>query len=67
MNPFVFALLNAGVMVLLVIVLIAGLGTLWALFIVLKKMVRKQLDEQMEKIIPIKGLRNRISLRIKWR
>ena len=33
----------------------------------LKSLIRKQIDEQMNEIIPIKGIRKRIGIRIKWR
>ena len=50
------------------------LGTfLFSLFILfllsqlLKRLIRKQVDDQMKDIIPIKAIRKRVGVRIKWR
>ena len=42
----------------------------WILFILsqlLKSLIRKQIDEQMKEMIPIKSIRKRVGIRIKWR
>ena len=33
----------------------------------LQKMVKKQITEQMEVMIPIKAMRDRIAIKIKWK
>ena len=32
-----------------------------------KSLIRKQIDDQMKNIIPIKAIRKRVGIRIKWR
>ena len=44
-----------------------SLLVLFILFQLLKNLIRKQIDEQMKNIIPIKGIRKRVGIRIKWR
>ena len=33
----------------------------------LRILVRKQIDDQMKEMIPIKSIRKRVAIRIKWR
>ena len=40
---------------------------LFIFFQLLKNLIRKQIDEQMKNMIPIKGIRKRVGVRIKWR
>ena len=37
------------------------------LFHLLKSLIRKQIDDQMKVMIPIKVIRKRVAIRIKWR
>ena len=47
--------------------LVLSLFLLFVLSQLLKTLIRRQIDEQMKEIIPIKGIRKRIGIRIKWR
>ena len=47
--------------------LIISLSLLFPFIQLLRKVVRKQIDDQMKEIIPIKAIRNRIGIKIKWR
>ena len=40
---------------------------LFVLFQLLKSLIRKQIHEQIKEIIPIKGIRKRVGIRIKLR
>ena len=40
---------------------------LFLLFQLLKSLIRKQIDDQMKDMIPIKAIRKRVGIRIKWR
>ena len=51
-----------------------ALGTLVFSFLILvwlsqlfRNLIRKQIDDQMKDMIPIKAIRERIGIRIKWR
>ena len=46
--------------------LVLSLLVLFLLSQLLRSMIRKQIDDQMKNIIPIKGIRERIGIRIKW-
>ena len=39
---------------------------LFILFQLLRALIRKQIDDQMKDMIPIKALRKRVGIRIKW-
>jgi len=47
--------------------LFLSLFVLFLLSQLLRSLIRKQIDEQMKEIIPIKGIRERVGIRIKWR
>ena len=47
--------------------LLLSIFTLVLLFQLLKNLIRKQIDDQMKDIIPIKAIRERIGIRIKLR
>ena len=47
--------------------LVLSLLTLGLLSQLFKKLVRKQIDDQMKDMIPIRALRERIGIRIKFR
>tara|TARA_Y100001968_G_scaffold224773_1_gene207490 strand:+ start:612 stop:791 length:180 start_codon:yes stop_codon:yes gene_type:complete len=47
--------------------IILSLLILFLLFQLLRSLIRKQIDEQMKEMIPIKGIRKRVGIRIKWR
>tara|TARA_B100000945_G_scaffold104844_1_gene83024 strand:+ start:408 stop:587 length:180 start_codon:yes stop_codon:yes gene_type:complete len=49
------------------IILVLSLLILFKLFQLLRSLIRKQIDEQMKNMIPIKGIRKRVGIRIKWR
>ena len=55
-----FSLLASGALFL-------SLLLLFFLYQLLRSLIRKQIDEQMEEMIPIKGIRKRVGIRIKWR
>ena len=52
---------------LLVYLLLISLSLLFPFIQLLRKVVRKQIEDQMKEMIPIKAIRNRIGLKIKWR
>jgi len=47
--------------------LVLSLLTLVLLFQLFRKLIRKQIDDQMKDMIPIKAIRERIGIRIKLR
>jgi len=46
--------------------LVLAIYILFLLFQLLKSLIRKQINEQMKEMIPIKGIRKRVGIRIKW-
>ena len=52
---------------LLLYTLFISLALLFPLIQLLRKIVRKQIDDQMKEMIPIKAIRNRIGMKVKWR
>ena len=40
---------------------------LFILFQLLRALIRKQIDDQMKDMIPIKAIRQRVGIRIKWK
>lgn len=46
---------------------IISLSLLYPFLQILRKIVRKQIDDQMKEMIPVKAIRNRIGIKIKWR
>jgi len=48
-------------------VLFAGFLFLLTLVQALNQMIKKQINEQMEGMIPLKAIRERISIKIKWK
>ena len=55
-----FALFALGLLILSLLILIL-------LFQLLRSLIRKQIDDQMKDMIPIKAIRERIGIRIKLR
>ena len=55
-----FSLLALGTLLLSLLIL-------FLLSQLLRSMIRKQIDDQMKDMIPIKGIRERIGIRIKWK
>ena len=47
--------------------LFSALLTLFLLFQLLRSLIRKQIDEQIKEMIPIKAIRKRVGIRIKWK
>ena len=47
--------------------LIVSLLILFILSQFLRSLIRKQIDDQMKDMIPIKAIRKRVGIRIKWR
>ena len=47
-------------------ILMISLVTLIFLSYLLKALIRKQVDDQMKSIIPIKAIRKRVGITIKW-
>ena len=47
--------------------LVLSLLTLGLLFQLFRNLIRKQIDDQMKEMIPIKAIRERIGIRIKLR
>ena len=55
-----YSLIALGILVLLLLILV--------LFSQLfRNLIRKQIDDQMKDMIPIKAIRKRIGIKIKWR
>ncbi len=50
----------------LVYMLLISLSLLFPFIQLLRKIVRKQIDDQMKEMIPIKAIRNCIGIKIKW-
>ncbi len=48
-------------------IIVISIPILFILSQLLRSMIRKQIDDQMKNMIPIKGIRERIGIRIKWR
>ena len=46
--------------------LIVSLLILFILFQFLRSLIRKQIDDQIKDLIPIKAIRKRVGIRIKW-
>ena len=66
MDIFHFVELNPETKLLLRGIVIVGPLAILGLFRVLTKMLEKQIDGQMEKMIPLRGLRRRVEVRMKW-
>ena len=47
--------------------LFLSLFILFILSIVLRSLIRKQIDDQIIDMIPIKAIRKRVGIKIKWR
>tara|TARA_Y100001968_G_scaffold277303_1_gene272061 strand:+ start:426 stop:605 length:180 start_codon:yes stop_codon:yes gene_type:complete len=45
---------------------VLSLLILFKLSQLLRSLIRKQIDEQMKNMIPLKALRKRVGIRIKW-
>tara|TARA_B100001250_G_C19508582_1_gene660650 strand:+ start:384 stop:563 length:180 start_codon:yes stop_codon:yes gene_type:complete len=54
-----FSLFVLGIFVLSVLML-------YILAQLLRSLIRKQIDDQIKKIIPLKALRKRVGIKIKW-
>ena len=49
------------------VLLALSLLVLFLLSQLLRSLIRKQIDDQMKDMIPIKAIRRRVGIRIKWR
>ncbi len=58
MDTYSLIALGALVLSLFILVLLSQL---------FKNLIRKQIDDQIKEIVPIKVIRDRIGIRIKWR
>ena len=47
-------------------VLVLSLLSLFLLYQLLMSLIKKQIDDQMKDMIPIKAIRKRVGIRIKW-
>ncbi len=54
-----FSLLALGVIILSLLIL-------FILLLLLRSLIRKQIHDQMKDMIPIKAVRKRVGIRIKW-
>ena len=52
---------------ILVYLILISLSLLFPFIQLLRIIVRRQIDDQMKAMIPIKAIRNRIGIKIKWR
>ena len=48
-------------------IIVLSLFMLVLLLQLLRGLIKKQIDEQMEDIIPIKSIRKRVGIRLNWR
>ena len=53
--------------IILLLIITIGILLLTGLIQLLKRMFKKQINEKIEQLIPMKILRNRIAVKIKWR
>jgi len=44
-----------------------GLSAIFLLIRMIKMMINQQIDDQMEKMIPIKSVRGKIRVNVRWR
>ena len=51
----------------LFLAIVLSLLILFILSQVLRRLIKKQIDEQMKKMIPIKAIRKKVGIKIKWR
>ena len=58
MDTYSLIALGSLVLSLLILILLSKL---------LRNLIRKQIDDQMKDMIPVKAIRKRIGIRIKWR
>ena len=49
------------------VLFVLSLLTLFLLSQLLRLLIRKQIDDQMKNMIPIKAIRKRVGIRINWR
>jgi len=52
--------------ILLISALVLALLLLTTLIQILKKMVKVQIDNQIKAMVPIKAIRERIAIKVKW-
>ncbi len=52
--------------VLLTLIVISGPIAIAFLLRILQKMLDSQMEEQLKKMVPIKSIRKRISVKLKW-
>ena len=55
-----YSLFSLGFLLLLLLIL-------FLLYQLLKSLIRKQIEDQMKVMIPIKAIRKRVGIKIKWR
>jgi len=51
----------------LFLAIVLSLLILFILSQVLRRLIKKQIDEQMKNMIPIKAIRKKVGIKIKWR
>ncbi len=54
-------------LIALILLFLICFGLIVALVGLIRKSINNQIDEQLEKMIPFKNLRERITVKIKWR
>ena len=54
-------------LILIEIALVVGMFFLFALALIVFRMVRKQINDQIKEIIPIQFIRKSVSIKIKWK
>ena len=60
-----FKMDTSSLIVLVILVLL--LLILCLLFYLLRSLIRKQIDDQIKDMIPIKAIRKRVGIKLKWR
>tara|TARA_B100000427_G_scaffold82123_1_gene67072 strand:- start:132 stop:311 length:180 start_codon:yes stop_codon:yes gene_type:complete len=58
MNTYSFIVITALVLSLFILFLLSKL---------LRSLIQKQIDDQLKDMIPIKAIRKRVAIKIKWR
>ncbi|ABX08572.1 Hypothetical protein P9211_06411 [Prochlorococcus marinus str. MIT 9211] len=51
---------------LILILLLIGVSLLFGIFQILKILIKKQIDDQIKKMIPLKLVRSQVGIKIKW-
>ena len=67
MDLFAFLILMSIQNLLVLSFFILGLLVIFILIRMIKMMIDQQIDEHMEKIIPLKSVRDKIRVNVRWR